>query len=148
MKTIINVIIMSLLFFDFLYSKENNFEQFYGQFLISLKTHNEELLKELTYFVDEEEKEYFSFDQVFDSTIVDSLLKYDIKRIKKIKRSKKLVEDNPFEILEIPIEVKEIYVIKLKTFYIEDDENIELINYFVFGKYKDSFLFLGSYIEG
>ncbi len=148
MKTNIIFLLFTLFTSNIVYSKDDEFEQFYIKFLDTLKNRDKILFKELMYFANEEEKEYFDMEQIFDSTIVDNLMRYDIKNVKKLKRKKTSSEDDPFNILEIPLEIKEIILIKLKTYYIENDEKVELINYFIFGKYKGKYLFLGSYIEG
>jgi hypothetical protein len=142
-----SIFIIVTVFFVNLYAKENEkeFDTFWKKFQLAVFEKNEKAVVEMTYLATKDEIEYFNFQMVFDDEAINIIKNTKSSAIKKIKRKAVSDENDPFEILDLPDKIKEMYILSVNYEDIEDEETIPYERVYAFGKYEGQYKFLGTY---
>jgi len=148
MKKLFLAILLLLIIANIVNAQNNEFETFWNNFKSALSEGDEKKIIDMTYFASAEEKEYFSFSLIFDNEAIIAITKASSTDLTKFDNKNSEYEENPFEILDLPDEVDELYLINV-TYEDESEEDVNSYQrIYAFGKYKGKYLFLGFYSIG
>jgi hypothetical protein len=128
------------------YSQDKELKSFWKSFQTAVTEKKDSAVLKLTFFPVEAEKEYFSFSLFFDSEVIDKIKNSSIYDLEKVQRVSDELHDNPFDILGLPEDIKEVYILTVEGEYEDDESKIPYDRIYVFGKIIGKFKFLGFYV--
>ena len=142
--SIIFILLFVIASFDAV-SQEKELKNFWRNFQKSVTEKNDSLVLTLTYFENEDEKEYFSFEIVFDEDAISTIKNSSTYDLEKAAKAPDELQDNPFDILSLPEELNEVYILPVESEYLDEEALISFDRIYVFGKIAGNFKFLGFY---
>jgi hypothetical protein len=142
------VFVLLLVIFNLLNAQNKEFETFWINFKTALSEGDEKKIIDLTYFASSEEKEYFSFSLIFDNEAIITITQATASDLIKFDDKSAEYDENPFEILDLPVEINELYLIHVTYEDATIDDVASYQRVYAFGKYKGNYLFLGFYSMG
>ena len=128
------------------YSQDKELKSFWKSFQSAVIDKKDSDVVKLTYFPIEAERQYFSFALVFDAEVIDKIKNSSIYDLEKVERTSDELNDNPFDILGLPEDLKEVYILTVEGEYEDDESMIGYDRIYVFGKISGKYKFLGFYV--
>jgi len=126
-------------------SQEKELKNFWRNFQKAVIETDDSAVVALSYFSNIEEKEYFKFDLIFEVNAINKIKNSSTYDLEKVKRVNDDEGDNPFDILALPEEIREAYILTLEANYEDEEATIGYDRIYVFGKFEGKFKFLGFY---
>jgi|GEM_PF-2613626 len=127
------------------YSQDKELRNFWKSFQTAVIEKKDSTVIKLTYFFNEDTKQKFNFDYIFDENIRSKFKNFSIYDLEKAERVHDELNDNPFDILSLPDDIKEAYILTVGDEYEEEESLIAMDIFYIFGKIEGKFKFLGFY---
>lgn len=128
------------------YSQDKELRAFWKSFQSAVTEKKDSAVLNLTFFPVESEREYFNFSLFFDSEVIDKIKNSSIYDLEKVERVEDEFKDNPFDILGLLEDLKEVYILTVEGEYEDEESMIAYDRIYVFGKISGKFKFLGFYV--
>ncbi|MFH1051842.1 MAG: hypothetical protein V1779_13050 [bacterium] len=126
-------------------SQEKELKNFWRNFQKAVTETDDSAVVALSFFSNEEEKQYFNFELIFDEDAINKIKNSSTYDLEKVQRIPDELNDNPFDILGLPEEINEVYILTVESEYEDEESMIAYDRIYVFGKFEGKFKFQGFY---
>ncbi len=126
-------------------SQEKELRNFWRNFQKAVIETDDSAVVALSFFSNEEEKQYFNFELIFDFDAVNTIKNSSLYDLEKVPRVHEETEDSPFDVLGLPEEIQEVYILTVQAEYEDEESVVAYDRIYVFGKIESKFKFLGFY---
>lgn len=128
-------------------SQDKELRNFWKSFQSEVIEKKDSVILKLCYFSNEEDRQYFNFSLVFDEEVIEKIKNsstYDLEKVERVSDDE--MHDNPFDILVLPDDLKEVFILTVEGEYQDNESMIAYDRIYVFGKIEGRYKFLGFYV--